>query len=169
LNSLPRSRPDIAISPAYANILAMVRWLRQVLVVCLAVALAASGLAPLSMAANLPTAQTDHAQDHQATMDAGHHLAMADDGVTMADLVSADATALCHGMAMPCAEEQPAVDHHAPACPNMMLCCIGAVPGVPAASLGLGAPMTAGAVLALALQRAGNGHIPSPLPKIPRA
>jgi hypothetical protein len=77
-------------------------------------------------------------------------------------------------MAMPCDPEQQAADpqaadRRAPACPNMMLCCVGAVPAVPAALLGVGAPMTAGSVLALILERAGDGHIPSPLPKIPRA
>jgi hypothetical protein len=165
----------------------MARWHRQILVGLLAVALAAGGGVPLSMAASMAAA-TAHPAQHRATaLDAAHRLAMAADAMVAAGAPVVSDAAPCHGgasqgtitqgmamMAMPCHSAQPsadppAADHRAPACPNMTLCCIGAVPAVPAALLGVGAPMTAGAVLALILERAGDGHIPSPLPKIPRA
>lgn len=170
-----RFRPTVAISAA------MARWLRQILVALLAVALAAGGLVPMATAQ--PVAQAHRAHDDAA--DALHRLAMAGADRPSAG-VAAVATAPCHGMAMPvqatampcetalpssdqAAPDQPPVPHKAPACPNMMLCCVGAVPAVPATTQGIGAPMTASAVLALVLERAGDGHILSPLPKVPRA
>jgi hypothetical protein len=135
----------------------MARWLRQILVACLAVALIAGGVSPWPM---------PDRSAHAGPLAGPLHATSA---------VVADDAMPCHGMAMPCEDAAandaaPPADHQAPACPNMMACCLATVPGLPsAATVGIGAPVTAGTVLRLALQRAGDGHIPSPLPKIPRA
>ncbi|ALK10988.1 hypothetical protein [Blastochloris viridis] len=139
----------------------MARWLHQILTFCLAIALIAGAMVPSPMAASRIATGLD-----SLTPAASADLATA-------DLAAPDA-APCHGAAMAMAGDDgggnaaPPAGHRMPACP-LMACCIVTVPALPTGAAGIGAPVTAGTVLRLVLERAGDGHIPSPLPKIPRA